>query len=377
MKILFISMPSIHVIRWIENLKETSFELYWYDILNKGRIEILTTVEQFTATSKRKIPHIKGEYWLSKKTPVLYKGIRPFLEVTENETLEKIIKKINPDVIHSFEMQSCSYPILKTMNKFSSIKWIYSCWGSDLYHYQNIKGHKRRIKNVLSRIDFLHTDCERDYKIALTLGFKGRHLGIIPGGGGYDFSIYEKYKVSLENRKTIVVKGYQHNFGRALNVIKSLEQIQEKIKELEVVVFGAHKEVAEYVKNKNLPFQVYHKDTISQTEILKIMGKSIIYIGNSISDGMPNTLLESMFMGAFPLQSNPGNVTAEIIENGLNGFLIEDPENTNAIIDLILITIENKKMLAKAFEINSKIAFEKLDYERNREKIIDLYRNIK
>ena len=55
--------------------------------------------------------------------------------------LEKIIREIQPDIIHSFEMQSCSYPILKTMNKFPNNKWLYSCWGSDLFYYQKNKGH--------------------------------------------------------------------------------------------------------------------------------------------------------------------------------------------------------------------------------------------
>ena len=54
------------------------------------------------------------------------------------------------------------------------------------------------------------------------------------------------------------------------------------------------------------------------------MGKSGIHIANSISDGMPNALLEAMGMGAFPIQSNPGKVSEEVITHGKNGFLIED-----------------------------------------------------
>jgi hypothetical protein len=42
-------------------------------------------------------------------------------------------------------------------------------------------------------------------------------------------------------------------------------------------------------------------------------GQSILHIGNSISDGMPNALLEAMGMGAFPIQSNPGKVSEEVI----------------------------------------------------------------
>ena len=69
MKILFVSMPSIHAVRWIENLKESGHELYWFDITGKGKIQTLEEVTQITNWKKRKLPYIKGEYWLSKKFP--------------------------------------------------------------------------------------------------------------------------------------------------------------------------------------------------------------------------------------------------------------------------------------------------------------------
>jgi hypothetical protein len=40
--------------------------------------------------------------------------------------------------------------------------------------------------------------------------------------------------------------------------------------------------------------------------------QSVLHIGNSISDGMPNALLEAMGMGAFSIQSNPGKVSEEV-----------------------------------------------------------------
>ena len=67
MKILFISMPSVHVIRWIENLKDTSHELFWFDVLDRGRLDTLESVTQFVEWKKRKVQPIKGEYFLSKK----------------------------------------------------------------------------------------------------------------------------------------------------------------------------------------------------------------------------------------------------------------------------------------------------------------------
>jgi len=376
MKVLLISMHSIHATRWINNLNESEYELYWFDVTGKGKIKTLETVTQFVDWKKRKIPFVKGEYWLSKKLPKLYKLIRPFLEVTENEALENIIKTIQPDLIQSFEMQSCSYPILQTMLKFPKTKWLYNCWGNDIYYYQKIPTHKTKVNQVLSRIDYMTSDCDRDRLLSMKKGFKGTFLGVIPTGGGYDLSFFESFREPFRRRDIIIVKGYHHHFGRGLNIIKALKEIEEEIRDYKVVVFGAHKIVEDYVKNHELLFQVNDRHGLKQDEVLKIMGKAAIYIGNNVSDGMPNTLLEAMIMGAFPIQSNPGGATAEIIAHGKNGLLISNPEDVNEIKSLLLQAIYSKEMRASAFEYNAKLAKEKLDYESNKKKIVGIYQGL-
>lgn len=375
MRILFVSMPSIHTIRWIENLTDTNHELYWFDVLGKGNLDSNAKMIQFVNWKKRKLPYFKGEYLLQKKVPKLYSKIQPFLEVTANEKLEQIINEIQPDLIHSFEMQSCSYTILKTMDKFPTMKWLYSCWGSDLFYYKNQTSHLQKIKEVLNRIDYLHTDCERDFKIANQLGFNAKYLGVIPGGGGYNLNKFEKFIKPFEKRNIILVKGYHHVFGRALKVIKALEEIKKDLNNFEIIVFGTHQIVQDYITKNNLPFKVYDRNALKHEDVLKLMGQTVIYIGNSISDGIPNTLLEAMIMGAFSIQSNPGGVTEEIINNE-NGLLIKNPENILEIKLLIQKAIQNKEMMKSAVINNKLLVTQYIDFEKNKKKIQSLYKQI-
>jgi glycosyltransferase involved in cell wall biosynthesis len=106
------------------------------------------------------------------------------------------------------------------------------------------------------------------------------------------------------------------------------------------------------------------------------MGKALVYIGNSKSDGMPNTLLEAIVMGAFPVQSNPGGVTSEIIENGKNGLLIENPESVVEIINTIQSLLQNDTLILNSFNHNKNIAQSKLEYATIQQKIITLYNQI-
>lgn len=373
MKILFVSMHSIHAIRWIENLKDRPHELYWFDVTNNGKLKTIDKVHQITNWKKRKIPYLKGEYSLRKNYSTIYNLLNHFFEVTANEALEKIIKEIQPDLIHSFEMHTCSAPILKTMIKNSTIKWLYSCWGNDLYYNREIPKDLKTIKKMLARINFLHTDCQRDFEIAKELSFKNEFLGVIPTGGGYDLSYYKQFTLPFEERKIILIKGYEHLFGRGLNVVKALQLDNEFIRKYEVVVFGAHQEVIDFITFNKLPFKTFGRHDLSQSELIKLMGKAILYIGNSISDGMPNTLLEAIIMQAFPIQSNPGNATAEIIDDKKNGLLINNPNDINEIREKVIFALSNLQLIKQAMILNNEIAEQRLNYKDNQLKIEKIY----
>lgn len=373
MKILFVSMHAIHATRWIKNLSDSSHELYWFDVMGNGALDIDTPIVQFANWEKRKFPLIKGEYFFQQKFPNLFKKIQSCLEVTANEALEKIILEIQPDLVHSFEMHSCSYPILKTMQKYPNLKWLYSCWGSDLYKYKEIPFYLPKIEEILKRIDYLHTDCIRDYDLAIQLGFKGKHTGVVPGGGGFKLDLFQSYFLPFEERKIILVKGYQHHVGRGLQIVKALEQLTHLFKQYQIVVFGAHLEVQKYIDKKKLPFKYYDRHGLSHEDILRLMGSAVLYIGNSTSDGMPNTLLEAIIMGAFPIQSNPGGVTAEIIQNMENGMLIENPESVEEIKEIVENITKNPQLIQKAISFNQQELKIQYEYTYIQQKIIDLY----
>ncbi|MEO2070472.1 MAG: glycosyltransferase [Zunongwangia sp.] len=375
MKILFVSMPSIHFIRWIDNLKDQNWELYWFDVLDRGKIKTNIEIQQFTGWKHRKLSYMKGEYLLSKKAPFLHQKLRRLLEVTEAEQFEIILKEIRPDIVHSFEMQHCSYPLINTLSKkrYKNIKWVYSCWGSDLFFYKNFKNDKSKIQKALKHIGYLHVDNKRDLVLARELGYSNNLFGIIPGGSGYRISNFKSHK-----RKTILVKGYQHKFGRALFAIKAIEQIWNKlnVEGWDVIVFAAHSEVKEYIRNNKLPFKVFDRKELSHKQVLNYMNISSIYIGNSISDGIPNTLIEAIINEVFPIQSNPGNVTEELIKHKENGFLISNPESVEEIKHHIFAAIVDGNLRERARLLNKAIAKKSFDYFNIKSEIIKNYRRI-
>ena len=375
-----VSINSIHFERWTNQLQESGHEVHWFNVRDGGFSKKLSWVNQIVGW-KFKFINNKARVFIKKRWPWLYNKLSFLIENSTEKAFEKALLEIQPDVVHSFVLYISCVPILPVMQKYPNIKWMYSSWGSDLFYFQNQPKYLNDIKQVLPRVNYMFADCKRDIDLAKAYGFDGQVLGVYPGGGGYPIDDYKAHISPLNQRKLILVKGYQGRSGRAITVLKALESLSVKLNTHPVIVFGADNEVEDFIMKRNLnsklDLTVYPKsDFLPQMELIKLMGQALIYIGNSNSDGMPNTLLESIIMGAFPIQSNPGGATAEIIEHGKNGFLIEDCNNSSEIETLIDNALNNMELIQSACKYNQKTIMPSLDRTTISKEVIAKYNSI-
>jgi glycosyltransferase involved in cell wall biosynthesis len=379
MKILMVSMPSLHFFRWTEQLKDAGHEIYWFDVIDGGaKVERISWIHQIVGWKlKWEYP---GRYFIKDKLPKVYALLQQFNENNTAKIFEQKLLEIQPNVVHSFAMQISCIPILNVMQNHQSIKWIYSSWGSDMYYSQQLDIDFLLMNKALNRINFLITDCFRDFNIAKEKGFKNEFLGVYPGNGGIFFD--ENAILPLNQRKFILIKGYNDDIGRGINIIKAItHNVIKLLKGFTIVIYGADDEIVQYIENcdvyKKIETKIYLKTNfIENASLLKIMGASYIYIGNSISDGMPNSLIEASGMGAFPIQSNPGNATTELIIDNQNGLLIQDPLNSKEIESLIIKALQNYKMVKMANEYNISTVKSKYNRQEIKNKITTMYDEI-
>lgn len=377
MKILLVAIPNHHFFQWTNQLKKSGYQVYWFDITDgAGFVEKINWVQQFNGWKlKWKYPF---RYRIKKQFPKIYSFLEKITVNRVEVVFENILNEIQPDIVHCFEMKLSGLPILSVMNKHK-IPFVYSSWGSDMYAYQNLGVSTVQLKSFLNRIDYLITDCNRDFQIAQQLGFTNQFLGVFPGNGGIE--IESTYIQPINNRKTICVKGYDDGVGKAILVLKAIESIKfDSITDF--LIFSADELVEDYVKKSEYFKQkkvevISRKSFLPNKFLLQKLGSCLLYIGNSICDGMPNSLLEAMGMGAFPIQSNPGKVTEEVITHGMNGFLIEDPKDVKAISSFIKTAVEDQEFREKSQGYN--ISFVEKNYNRAmlQKQIIDLYQRVK
>ena len=357
-------MFSNHFFNWAEQLRESGHEIHWLDVFDSNtRVHKIDFVHQIIGW-RYKVDY-PGRYWIKNHLPGLNKFVNKFNQRNLEDIVDKKIQEIRPDVVQSFVLFSAAYPIISVMEKYPDIKWIYSAWGNDLYYMQQVIEELKKIKASLPLFDYMFADCDRDRDLGAELGFKGNYLGTFPGGGGYESEKWKDSMIAFENRKIILIKGYEGMLGRASFVVDAISEIKDSLKSYQLVIFGCSEELKPYLVAKGIGKweNVQILEHISHAEVMKLMGSALLYIGNCISDGMPNTLLESIVMGAFPIQSNPGGASSEIIEDQINGFLIRDPENSKEIQKLLLKALGDGNFMKGATEYNSKVVLPKL--ERN------------
>jgi glycosyltransferase involved in cell wall biosynthesis len=378
MKILMVSMPCLHFFRWVEQLRDAGHEVYWFDITDGGeKVDRLQWVIQTVGWKFRW--DYPGRVFVKIHFPKLYGFIQRFNERNTAKTFEQNLLEIEPDIVHSFELQISCIPILSIMLKYKKVKWIYSSWGSDVYYFEKLNIEEKIFRQILQRINFLISDCNRDYEIVKKIGFKNQFLGVFPGNGGIDFPIDQSQLTEPKDRDVIVIKANNEGVGRGIEILKSFDsKLIDLLMKFNIVLFGANQEVFDFIEKnaqlKKLNFTIYSKDKhIPNEELLQIMNRGYLYIANSLSDGLPNALLEAMGMGCFPIQSNPGNVMAEIIQHEENGFLINDCLDITEINHWITLALIDKSLIAKSFQNSIESIRIRCDREQLRNNIVKIY----
>lgn len=370
MRILMVSMNSIHFRRWTSQLEDSGHEVYWFDALGaEGTVKELSWVSQKTNWRLR----IKKGRYILKKIPWLKK----INERDINRAFTKYLEEVQPDIVHSFAFQISVIPILNSIKQYPMIKWVVSSWGSDVYNFKQLGISKDQFSESLNYLDYMFTDCLRDARIVEKYGFSGKHLGVFPGNGGIDFTIPMADLKRPHDRKRIFIKAYNNDIGQGDVIIKSILAMPMNLLEDYILVFlGASSMSAAALRanTSGLKIEVYPKNNpIKNSRVLELLSNSYIYIGNSLSDGIPNVLLEAMGNGAFPIQSNPGDVTREIIENEKNGILIENPLDFNEIKRHITKALLDHKMVEECFEYNIEKIRSKCNRRDLKKQIEDAY----
>ena len=273
-----------------------------------------------------------------------------------------VVAIYRPDVIHAIEIQHAGY--LVSSIKGTSQRRILTNWGSDIYFFQHHIGHQTRIRKALGWATHYSAECTRDYHLAKTFGFAGVELPKIPNAGGLVQN--HLYNLPISNRSQLIVKCYGGTFGLGSMAIEVCEIFLSAQENANIFLYSVTDDLLENLKQLMIRFPKRIRystlsDPLSHDEILAEFGKSRVYLGMSRSDGLSTSFLESIALGAYPIQTNT-SCASEIIELGAIGSIVNP--DINEVVEILLRVFTDEILLAKSRENNLLLASQIHDYSR-------------
>jgi glycosyltransferase involved in cell wall biosynthesis len=299
--------------------------------------------------------------------------------------LKRSLNRHKPTFLHFHETQHGAYLFNSIAENFEEARMIkiISTWGSDLTLFSRIgeslskkgavnRDHISEIRKAMSWANVLTAEREFEQKDALRLGFAGQFEAPVYITVGFKENNLISPEILPSKRKQIIVKGYQHDAGRALNCIEALRRIASKLLDYEVVIYSASDSVR--IQAELFSFETSVKTRIlprlTHEMLLEEFGKSRIYIGLSTTDGLSTSMVEAMSRGCFPIQSE--NSAASIFLTDAHTGFIVDPWDISDIAIKIEIALTDDNLVDNAVEAN----LEKLKQEYNYEEGIRIIQNL-
>lgn len=299
--------------------------------------------------------------------------------------LRELANQIRPDLVHAMRIP---YEGMLAALADLSTPLIISVWGNDFtLHATATPWMGSYTRLVMRRAAGLHTDCRRDLRLAHEWGYP-RHWPavVLPTGGGVQRDIFypERERVEVGGGKQgdrveeiLVInprgfRAYVRNdtFFRAIPLV--LEQ-QPAVRFVCPGMAGEPK-IESWLDELGIRPAVTLMAKVRRVEMAGLFRKAQVMVSPTTHDGTPNTLLEAMACGSFPVAGDLESIR-EWINPGINGLLV-DPANPQDLADAILTGLSQPELRRKAREHNLRLIEERAEYGRVMQEAGDFYRQL-
>lgn len=377
MRILIVAMSeSIHVARWLKQLTDQGWDIHLFPCMDTAHPHPDIRDLTFHTTANFPPGQIDPSIRLCRPPAAVAGCAAP-------ARLAELVRRLEPDIVHSMEFQHCSYLTLDACRRHAGRfpTWAVSNWGSDIYLFGRLPAHAERIRDVLAHCDFYYCECCRDVKLARQFGFQGEVLPVFPVAGGFDLQRAAGFRRPgpTSARRVILLKGYQTFAGRALVGLHALRLCASDLRDgnYRVAIYSASADVALaaqlFSEETGVPIELLPHGR-SHEDMLRMFGQARAYIGLSISDAISTSLLEAMIMGAFPIQSWTACADEWLVDRE-TGVLVP-PEDPYAVAAALRRALTEDTLVDLAAQRNYQVSNLRLDVRTIGPQVVDLYRHM-
>jgi len=328
----------------------------------------------------------------SSLTPDLRTRIRqwigPLTIPRSAKKLRTFIQEVQPDLIHALRVPYEGMLAASALNAGRAtrafflpvpqpIPLIASIWGNDFtLHAPSTLLMGYYTRKTMKAVTALHADCERDIRLAREWGLgRQRTTLVAPGNGGIRSEVFYPPAELVKEPVIINPRGLRA-YVRNDSFFKAIPLVLAKRPNAKFICSSMQGEAQaiQWVRELSIEQAVTLNPPVSHANMAEVFRRAQIVVSPSIHDGTPNSLLEGMACGCFPIASDLESIR-EWITHAQNGLLV-NPKDPQSIADAILLGIEREDLRREAAGLNAKIISARAEYERNMERVGEFYKSV-
>jgi glycosyltransferase involved in cell wall biosynthesis len=288
-----------------------------------------------------------------------------------------ILNTEKPDRVHAFRIP---FEGMLAASTPSGYPLVLSTWGNDFTLHASSTGRMETMtRKALRRADALMSDTQCDIQRAQEWGYSPQKpCLVVPGNGGTDVDELTALTKGVEHvdpPQVINPRGLR-SYVRTDTFFKAIPLVLAQQPDVQFVCASmeGQPEALNWVDQlgiqKNMRFLPY----VSQPELWQEFAKSTVMVSNSTHDGSPNSLLEAMALGCFPVCGDIESIR-EWITDGENGLLV-DPSDPSALAKAILQALDSANLRSAAAKHNEQLIREKAGVDAARAKVREFYERL-
>lgn len=284
--------------------------------------------------------------------------------------LRELILEIQPDLVHALRIPFEGMLGAATPDGFP---FLAATWGNDLtLHAKGSPLMRKYTRRCLEQADGLTSDTRRDIRLAQDLGLcPGSPTLVVPGSGGLDLRAIQgagefnpsPYSIPESGEWVINPRGLRPNSVHQAVFMTAIPKVLAKRPEVVFICPGLEgkRQIEALAKMYGIQDRVFLLPKLPQSQLWALMKRSQVFVSPSSHDGTPNTLLEAMACGCFPVAGDIESLR-EWIETGNNGFLV-DPRDPDALANGILEALASPALRREAADRNLAVIQSRADRE--------------
>jgi hypothetical protein len=296
--------------------------------------------------------------------------------------LARMVENLRPDLVHALRL-----PFEGMMAGYipAGVPLAVSIWGNDLtFHARSNAIMGNLTRRTLSRAQGLAADTDRDLRLARWWGFTEQGPTLrVPGSGGVNLAEIERIRFTRYDLLTdflpagvpLVVnpRGFRPGSVRNDVFFAAIPLVLQRRPETAFVcpAMAGQPEALQALQKYTLKGKLHLLPHLQQNHLWDLFVRASVMVSISQHDGTPNSLLEAMSCGCFPVAGDIES-TREWITPGVNGLLVE-PSSVQGTAEAILTALDNPALRTKAAESNSRIIRQRAEVGVVREKIREFY----